>query len=99
MTIDDWLPLAEQGIAKAQYNLGLTYSRGQGVSQNDKEAIKWYRLSAEQGISGAQSNLGLMYEKGHGVTQDYLEAHKWFNIAGMNGNEIRRRNANIVEKK
>ena len=40
-----------------------------------------------------------MYVKGQGVEQDYVEAHKWFNIAGMNGNEIGRRNANIVEKK
>ena len=31
--------------------------------------------------------------------QDYVEAHKWFNIAGVNGNEIGRRNADIVEKK
>ena len=40
-----------------------------------------------------------MYEKGQVVEQDYVEAHKWFNIAGMNGNEIGRRNADIVEKK
>ena len=99
MTLDDWLPLAEQGIAEAQYNLGLMYSRGEGVPRDDKEAMRWYRLSAEQGVSGAQSNLGLMYEKGQGVEQDYLEAHKWFNIAGMNGNQIGRRNADIVEKK
>ena len=75
------------------------YSRGEGVLPDHKEAIKWYRLSAEQGVSGAQSNLGLMYEKGQVVEQDYLEAHKWFNIAGINGNEIGRRNADIVEKK
>ena len=59
---------------------------------------EWKPL-AEQGIAGAQSNLGVMYEKGQVVEQDYVEAHKWFNIAGMNGNEIGRRNADIVEKK
>ena len=42
---------------------------------------------------------GLMYEKGQGVEQDYVEAHKWFNISGINGNEIGRRNADIIEKK
>jgi len=52
--------------------------------KDDKEAVKWHRLSAEQRIS--QSNLGLMYEKGLGVEQDYIEAHKWFNIAGVNSN-------------
>jgi uncharacterized protein len=42
-------PLAEQGIAEAQYNLGVMYKNGQGVSQDYKEAIKWYRISAERG--------------------------------------------------
>ena len=56
-------------------------------------------LAAEQGLAQAQHNLGLMYEKGQGVEQNYVEAHKWFNIAGMNGNELGRRNADIVEKK
>ena len=58
---------AEQGYAQAQYNLGLMYSKGEGVPSDDKKAVKWYRLSAEQRITGAQSNLGLMYEKGQGV--------------------------------
>jgi len=28
------LPLAEQGYAEAQYNLGIMYSKGQGVQRN-----------------------------------------------------------------
>ena len=67
MTLDDWLPLAEQGIAEAQYNLGLIYSKGQGVAPDYKEAVKWYRLAAEQGFAESQTNLGLMYGKGQGV--------------------------------
>ena len=55
------LPLAEQGDAAAQYNLGLMYYTGQGVPQDYKEAVKWYRLSAEQGDATAQYNLGVMY--------------------------------------
>ena len=99
MIFEEWELLAKQGIAEAQYNLGLMYSKGEGVPSDDKEAVKWYRLSAEQRITGAQSNLGLMYEKGQGVEQDYVEAHKWFNIAGVSGNEIGRRNTDIIEKK
>ena len=97
--LERWEPLAKQGDAKCQYNLGLMHNRGEGVPRDDKEAVKWYRLSAQQRIPGAQSNLGLMYEKGLGVKQDYIEAHKWFNLAGMNGNEVGRKNADIVEKK
>jgi hypothetical protein len=60
-------PLAEQGRAFAQYNLGLMYAEGQGVRQDDAEAVKWYRLAAVQGVAFAQYNLGLMYAEGQGV--------------------------------
>jgi TPR repeat protein len=33
------------------------YEKGQGVSQDYKTAVKWYRLAAEQGNVDAQSNL------------------------------------------
>jgi TPR repeat protein len=41
--------------------LGLMYSQGQGVPQDDKEAVRWCRLAADQGYAAAQSNLGVMY--------------------------------------
>ncbi len=31
----EWKPLAEQGNAFAQYNLGIMYRQGNGVSQDD----------------------------------------------------------------
>ena len=46
-------PLAAQGNAAAQYLLGLMYGRGDGVPQDDAEAVKWYRLAAEQGLAAA----------------------------------------------
>ena len=58
----EWTPLAEQGDAPAQFNLGLMYDNGQGVPQDDKTAVKWYRLAAEQGVAVAQFNLGFMYD-------------------------------------
>ncbi len=42
-------PLAEQGNAEAQFNLGGMYRQGRGVPQDDAEAMKWYRKAAEQG--------------------------------------------------
>ena len=53
-------PLAEQGHAGAQTMLGSMYGEGQGVPQDDQEALKWYRKAAEQGHAGAQVNLGVM---------------------------------------
>ena len=75
------------------------YSKGQGVPQDYKEAVKWYRLSAEQGDAVAQFNLGFMYGKGLGVPQDYVSAHMWWNLSGSNGYKDAVTNRNIVEKK
>ncbi|MGH7181126.1 MAG: tetratricopeptide repeat protein, partial [Nitrospiraceae bacterium] len=76
-------PLAEQGDAKAQYNLGVMYDKGQGLPQDYQEALKWYRKAAEQGQ--AQNNLGAMYDDGQGVPQGYQEALKWYRKAAEQG--------------
>ena len=81
----EWEPLAEQGYASAQYNLGLIYANGKGVPQDYAEAVKWYRLAAEQGNAIAQYNLALMYDNGEGVPQDYAEAVKWYRLAAEHG--------------
>ena len=83
----EWRPLAEQGDASAQTNLGLMYDRGLGVPQDYAEAMKWYRLAAEQGDASAQTNLGLMYDIGLGVLQDNVMAYMWYNIAAANGHK------------
>ncbi len=43
----EWRPLAKQGNAKAQNNLGVMYYNGQGVPQDYAEAVKWWRKAAE----------------------------------------------------
>ena len=80
-----YLPLATQGVAEAQSNLGFMYSKGQGVAQDYAEAVKWTRLAAVQGVAEAQSNLGGMYRRGEGVAQDYVEAVKWTRLAAVQG--------------
>ena len=79
----EWRPLAEQGDAGAQLNLGFMYDNGYGVSQDYEEAVKWYLRAAEQGSDRAQYNLGLMYDVGYGVPQDFVRAHMWYDIAGV----------------
>ena len=68
---------AEQGYAKAQYNLGLMYAKGEGVPEDGVEAVRWYRMAAEQGHAKAQYNLGVMYAKGEGVPKDDVQAYAW----------------------
>ena len=79
--IDQLRTKAEQGDAAAQTALGVRYAEGRGVPQDDKEAVRWYRLAADQGYANAQNNLGLMYEEGQGVPQNRSQAHIWFNLA------------------
>ncbi len=76
-----WRPLAAQGNAFAQSNLGFMYDSGQGVPRDLSEAAKWYRLAAEQGNPRAQSNLGSMYAAGEGVPQDNVQAYVWASLA------------------
>jgi TPR repeat protein len=61
------------------------YRNGQGVPQDYKESVKWYRLAAEQEYSRGQSNLGDMYRNGQGVPQDYKESVKWYRLAAKQG--------------
>ena len=82
-----WLlrPLAEQGNAVAQFDLGFMYDTGHGVMQDYGEAMRWYRLAAQQGNALAQYNLGFMYANGHGVSQAYAEAAKWYLLSAEQG--------------
>ena len=61
---------AEQGDAEAQYNLGVRYQAGDGVSRNIENAIEWYKKSAGQGFGPAQYNLACCYGMGAGVAAD-----------------------------
>ena len=76
---------ADLGYAIAQYNLGVCYENGRGVTRNYAEAVKWYTKAAEQGDVQAQRNLGVCYRDGQGVTQSYAEAVKWFTKAAEQG--------------
>ncbi len=55
------LVLAEQGHARAQYELGGLYNMGKGVEQDYEQAAKWYRRAALQNDADAQCSLGNMY--------------------------------------
>jgi TPR repeat protein len=80
--------LAESGDASAQTSLALLYSDGKGVSQDDVEAVKWFRRAAGQGYAVAQTCLGMAYSRGLGVSQDLVLAYMWCSLAAMRGNEL-----------
>jgi TPR repeat protein/uncharacterized RDD family membrane protein YckC len=78
--------LAEQGDMFAQFNLGVMYTKGQGLAQDYNQAVDWFRKAAEQGLAGAQFRLGSAYDNGRGVAQDYKQAFDWYIKAAEQGN-------------
>ncbi len=80
-----WRLAAEMGSAGAQLNLGVMYDFGQGVPEDDVEAVKWYCKVAEQGLAEAQHNLATQYFAGEGVPEDHAEAASWFRKAAEQG--------------
>ena len=84
----EWRPLAEQGDARAQYNLGVLYRKGRGVPQDDVQARQWYEKAAVQGQAKAQYNLGTLYFNGEGVPKDYQQALRWFRMAADQGEAV-----------
>jgi hypothetical protein len=75
---------ANKGDPNARFNLGRMYFKGNGVSQDYNQAVKWYTTAAEQGNACAQCHLGGMYFNGKGVIKDYVEAYKWAVLADIN---------------
>jgi TPR repeat protein len=82
-------PMAENGHASAQHDLGVMYANGQGVPQDYAEAARWYRLAADQGHASAQNNLGLCYAQGlGGLAKDDREAARLYKLAADQGNVL-----------
>jgi hypothetical protein len=75
-----WQPLAEQGDVNMQLLLGSIYDLGQGVPQDDAEAVKWYERAAVQGSAKGQYQLGAVYARSTQV-KDPFQGYKWLTIA------------------
>jgi serine protease Do len=71
----------------AQNNLGVMYDKGEGVAEDNAQAVSWFRKAIEQGDSTAQCSLGEMYEKGEGVAEDKAQAVNLCRKAAEEGNE------------
>jgi TPR repeat protein len=95
----DLLKKANAGDAGAQFNLGVSYERGNGVPQDYKKAVEWYLKAANQGYATAQYNLGVMYYEGEGVPQDYTKAAEWFLKAANQGDTEAQYNLGLTHLK
>ena len=75
------MPLAKEGNAVAERDIGLMYFGGNGVAHDSHEAVRWLLLSARQGQIGGQVSLGIAYAVGEGVEQNLPQAYVWFSAA------------------
>lgn len=82
-----WQPLAEQGDANSQFEIGKIYYYGHGVAQNRQVAAKWYRSAAEQGHTEAQFLLGSYYHNWNYGQRDLDKASKWYQLAAASGHQ------------
>ena len=74
---------ADQGDAKAQFQLGMSYRSGEVGSRDYPLSYKWLEKSAQQGYAEAQYALGVMHVAGDGVLQSFPAAFRWFEQAAQ----------------
>ena len=74
-------PLAEQGVAEAQFSLGYMYD----YSLNYELGVMWYKLAAEQGHPRALYNLAVMTRHGRGLPKNIKDAIKLYHLSAEQG--------------
>lgn len=82
-----WTPLAEQGHANAQVNLGFMYDHGTGINRDHRVAARWYRAAAVQNSAIGQYNLSLLIMEGHAAPLAGRSADYWMEKAAAQGFE------------
>lgn len=82
-------PIARAGDAVAQLKLGLLHYFGNGVKEDERAAVAWFRKSAESGNLDAMYQLGNAYTFGNEaaklVADADVEAARWYHRAADAG--------------
>jgi hypothetical protein len=85
-----WQPLAADGDARAQYNLGWMYHNGYGLRINDEKAHELWLQAAQRGSIDALAALGNLYADGLGVERNQSIALGFYISAAIKNHEIAR---------
>ncbi len=72
--LQDLLPKARTGDARAQYAVGMMYLLGQGATQSLNEGSRWIQLSAHAKMPQAMLALAALYDVGVTVPLDPMHA-------------------------
>lgn len=71
---------ADQGDTEAEFQVGLAYEGGAGVTGDDGVALTWFLKAAARGDEMAQFNLGATFEH-EPAHQDLAKARYWYGKA------------------
>ena len=85
-TLKELHPLAEQGLAEAQFILGGMYLNGRGVPQDYDEAVKWFRLATKQWDADRQWIFSHKQHDGDGALKKNADTVEWYRLAAEKGN-------------
>lgn len=83
---------AGKSNAEAAGRLGDLCRLGDGVTQNWREAFRWYKLAATQGDKDAQNNVESCFLEGLGCRRNMAEAIRWYERSAGQGNADARYN-------
>ncbi len=85
-------PLAQEGVTRAQFRIGIMYQFGRSVAKNPDLAEKWFTdalpellRQSQKGVAWAQTDLGTAYEFGISLQQDFERAAFWYQKAANQG--------------
>jgi TPR repeat protein len=73
---------ANSGNMRAGWLLGHAHFFGLGgMSRNELEAARWWRIAADGGDPRGQNDFAWMLSNGRGVPQDYAQAARYYRLA------------------
>ncbi len=75
------LAKATSGDPQAQVDLGLMYLTGQGVKENEQQALNWHKQAALKGLPAGQREYGRRLRDGIGGGRNLAAAREWLEKA------------------
>ena len=83
--IEQWMREVEAGDAEAQYQLGICYANGYGVTMDQKKAVDCFFDAVAQNHPQALYQLGNCYYYGNGANANREQAKYWYTKAAEQG--------------
>ncbi|HET6275689.1 MAG TPA: tetratricopeptide repeat protein [Candidatus Cybelea sp.] len=85
VTVDDDKALAANGDANGEFNLGMRYYWGDGVTADAVQTLRWLQAAAAQRFAEAENGIGYAYVYGSTSARDAAKAFQWFQLAANDG--------------